>query len=88
MSTEPANAIAPCRIANAQKEYSSYEEAVEQAAVVVIGGPLIQAVPVVGGWFGMLPSFPIGTVVTISLPSIVAGAVAVLGYNLIRAMMK
>jgi len=61
--------------------------ALEQAAVVVIGAPLVQIIPVVGGLFDMLPTFALGPV-SIALPSIIAGAVAVLGYNLVRASMK
>ena len=58
--------------------------ALEPAAVVVIGGPLIQAIPIVGGLFGKLPVWAIGPT-AIALPSIVAGAAAILIYQLAKA---
>ena len=61
--------------------------ALEQAIVVVIGGPIIQIIPLVGGWIGMLPIFALGPV-SIALPSVIAGAIAILGYNLVKAQMK
>ena len=60
---------------------------IEQAAVVVIGGPIVLAIPVLGGLLAKLPSFAIGPT-SVALPSIVAGAVGVLAYNLIRARLK
>ena len=59
-------------------------KAVEPAAVVVIGAPLIQAIPIVGSLLGKLPSYAVGPT-AIAFPSIIAGAVAVIAYGLIKA---
>jgi len=66
-----------------QKELMS---ALEPAAVVVIGTPIVQWIPVVGSLLGKLPSWPVWET-TIALPSIVAGAGALIIYGLVKAKM-
>jgi len=61
--------------------------AFEYAAVVLIGGILILAIPIFGPLVAMLPSFTIW-IAQINLPAIVAGALAILAYTLIKAKLK
>jgi len=66
------------------KEFMS---ALEPAAVVVVGAPIIQWIPVVGSLLGKLPSWPVWET-TIALPSIVAGAAALIIYGVAKAKLK
>jgi len=61
--------------------------ALEYAAVVLIGGLLILAIPILGPLLSKLPSWTVGPTV-INLAAIIAGAAAILIYSLLKAQFK
>ena len=62
-------------------------DALIMAAVVLIGGGLLLAIPILGPLLGKLPTWSLGPAV-INLAALIAGAAAIVIYALVRAKMK